>query len=596
MQVGIITIRQLFQQDRRHVVPLYQRPYVWHRELQWEPLWEDLRSVADRLIEGRTVRPHFLGAIVLENVPQRTGEVEVRLVIDGQQRLTTIQILMEAFHDLCGAIGAEKHHRALIKLVRNDDPMSKSKNDVYKVWPTNVDRDHFVRVMELGNPVELRYAYGQAGTKQLGHPILDAYLFFYNAIQEWALEKDSERDERLDALIGAIRDHVRLVVIDVDNEDDAQVIFETLNARGTPLLPSDLVKNHLFHRAEVEGESLDDLYEDYWRDFDEQKDYWRQEIGRGHAKRARVDLFLQNFLTLRIRDEIAVAHLYAAFRDHSHASTAGNARSQLAMLRSYADIYQGFERFKEGSRQAIFFDRLLAMELATAHPFLMELFKRHGTQAAEVVQVLEDMESFLVRRLICQLNTRGYGRFFIDLLSCLDGPTEGLSNRVRSGLQLTEAEIGRWPSDDEFRLAWLESPLYKTMLRSRLRMILEALDAGLKSEYGENLVLKDKLTVEHLLPQQWREHWSLPEEVPEEITRKRDRLVHTMGNLTLLREKLNSSISNGAWVNKLERIRKHSRLNLNAELESYGQEWNESLIQARGDRLFEVALRTWPKP
>jgi hypothetical protein len=266
------------------------------------------------------------------------------------------------------------------------------------------------------------------------------------------------------------------------------------------------------------------------------------------------------------------------------------------MLRRYADIYQGFEQFKEGSRQAIFFDRLVAMELATAHPFLMELFKCHGTQAPEVVRVLEDLESFLVRRLICQLNTRGYGRFFIDLLSTLDGATEGLSDRVRSALLQTEAEIGRWPSDDEFRQAWLESPLYKTMLRSRLRMILEALDAGLKSEYGENLVLKDKLTVEHLMPQQWREHWSLPEDVPEEIPRTRDRLVHTMGNLTLLREKLNSSISNGAWGSKLERIRKHSRLNLNAELESYGQEWNESLILARGDGLFEIAVKTWPKP
>jgi hypothetical protein len=595
MQVGIITIRQLFQQDRRHVVPLYQRPYVWHRELQWEPLWEDLRTVAERLAEGRATRPHFLGAIVLENIPQRTGEVEVRLVIDGQQRLTTIQILMEAFHDFCGTIGADKHHRALVKLVRNDDPMSKAKVDVYKVWPTNVDRDHFVRIMELHNPNELRQAYGRPGTKELGHPILDAYLFFYNVIQDWALEIEGERDQRLDALIDAIRDHVRLVVIDVNNEDDAQVIFETLNARGTPLLPSDLVKNHLFHRAELEGESLDELYDQYWREFDEHKDYWRLEIGRGHAKRARVDLFLQNFLTLRIRDEIAVAHLYATFRDHSRQGTTGNARNQLATLRRYADIYQGFETFKEGSRQALFFDRLNAMELATTHPFLMELFSYHGTNAPEVVKVLEDLESFLVRRLVCQLNTRGYGRFFIDLLSTLDGATEGLRDRVRMVLLQTEAETGRWPSDEEFRQSWMDSPLYKTMLRSRLRMLLEALDAGLKSEYGENLVLKDKLTVEHLMPQQWREHWKLPEGMPEEVPRQRDQLLHTIGNLTLLREKLNSSISNGDWDKKLDRIRKHSRLNLNAELDQYGKVWNEDEIHERGERLFKVALRIWPK-
>ena len=154
----------------------------------------------------------------LKNIPQRTGEVEVRLVIDGQQRLTTIQILIEAFHDFCATISADKHHRALVKLVRNDDPMSKAKVDVYKVWPTNVDRGHFVRIMELHNPNELRQAYGRPGTKELGHPILDAYLFFYSVIQDWAVEKEAERDERLDALIDAIRDHVRLVVIDVSGQ------------------------------------------------------------------------------------------------------------------------------------------------------------------------------------------------------------------------------------------------------------------------------------------------------------------------------------------------------------------------------------------
>lgn len=136
MQVGNITIRQLFHQERRHVVPLYQRPYVWQEEAQWAPLWEDIRSVAERLASTSSPRSHFIGAIVLEYVPQHAGALEIRLVIDGQQRLTTIQLLLEAFYDFTGTIGADLHHRAIERLVRNDDPMSTNPIERYKVWPT----------------------------------------------------------------------------------------------------------------------------------------------------------------------------------------------------------------------------------------------------------------------------------------------------------------------------------------------------------------------------------------------------------------------------------------------------------------------------
>jgi uncharacterized protein with ParB-like and HNH nuclease domain len=96
-----LDIKTVFGQDRRHVVPLFQRPYVWSRKAQWEPLWEDIRIVAERVVTGYPTHAHFLGAIVLEQVPKPTGRVETRLVIDGQQRLITIQILLQAFCDCC---------------------------------------------------------------------------------------------------------------------------------------------------------------------------------------------------------------------------------------------------------------------------------------------------------------------------------------------------------------------------------------------------------------------------------------------------------------------------------------------------------------
>ena len=596
MQVNNITIQQLFHQDRRYVVPLYQRPYVWQQELQWAPLWEDIRSVAERLADNIETRSHFIGAIVLEYVHQAVGTMDIRLVIDGQQRLTTVQLLLEAFYDYCGTIGAEQQHRAIERLVRNDDPMSNDPVERYKVWPTNVDRQHFEKVMEAHSPVELKQMYDRPlHTKRLDQPILDAYLYFYETIANWADEVEGKRDERLRSLLLTIRSHVGLVVIDVGKEDDAQVIFETLNARGTPLLPSDLVKNHLFHLAEQDGENLDLLYKQYWQPFEEGKNYWRQEIGRGHAKRARVDLFLQNFLSLRIRDEVPVSHLYATFRGTTLPQS-GSAKSQLQLLRRYADIFQSFEKFPPDTQLGIFFRRLDALELGTTYPFLMELFAIHGSSSPEVMQVLSMLESFLVRRLVCQLNTRSYGRFFIDLIESLDGPPESLPERIRVALSKTMAETGRWPDDDEFRSAWLSAPLYKTMLRSRLRMLLESLDSELAHDFGERYLLQEKLTIEHLMPQQWRANWPLPDDVTAEVVATRDQLVHTMGNLTLLSKKLNPSLSNGAWPTKIEEISLHSKLNLNRELsQKWPDYWNEIGIRERGIALFEIACSIWPR-
>lgn len=597
MQVGNITIRQLFQQDRRHVVPLYQRPYVWQEETQWVPLWEDIRSVAERLGSQSASRAHFIGAIVLEYVPQHAGALEIRLVIDGQQRLTTIQLLLEAFYDYCGAIGAEQYHRAIERLVRNDDPMNPDPVERFKVWPTNVDRLPFQRVMDARSPLELKAMYDRPlSVKRLGHSILDAYLYFYESIAAWAEEIPESRDQRLNFLIQAIRDHVALVVIDVGREDDAQVIFETLNARGTPLLPSDLVKNHLFHYAEQNGENLDWLYKEYWQPFEEGKHFWREEIGRGHAKRARIDLFLQNYLCLKTRDEVPVGHLYAIFRETSLKPETGNARAQLTELRRYAAIFESIEKYSEQTPLGRFFARLAALELGTTYPFLMELFAMHGQRANEVGQVLTMLESFLVRRLVCQLNTRSYGRFFIDLIETLDGPLESLPSRVRDALLRTTAETGRWPDDEEFLAAWLNAPLYKTMLRSRLRMVLEALDSELATAFGERYLLQEKLTVEHLLPQQWKTHWPLPSEASADTVATRDRLLHTLGNLTLLSKKLNPALSNAAWPVKNAGIYDYGRLYINRQLvNQWPDQWDESTILARGNELFKLAASLWPK-
>jgi hypothetical protein len=594
MDAGTLSVRKIFGQDRRHVVPLFQRPYVWEREKQWEPFWEDIRALAERLACNQEPRPHFLGAIVLDQMPTATGHVETRQVIDGQQRLTTLQIFLEAFCDLCGDQGFEKHHKALLKLTRNDDPMSEDEDEEFKVWPTNTDQAHFRRVMRCASPVELRKQYEVKANAAVGHPIADGYLFFHVALGEWLGVEGEMLEERLDALFNAARDYIRLVVIDLDKEDDAQLIFETLNARGTPLLPSDLVKNFLFHRAQLVGEPVEPLYQGYWRFFDEDPKYWRRELGRGHARRHRIDTYLQHYLTLQTRDEVPVAHLYVVFREFARQN--GSPQKTLATIKQYADVYRSFDCFAPGCREALFFERVAAMDITTAYPFLMQLFAEFGSQQKVLHAVLADVESFLVRRMVCQLNTRGYNRLFLDMLKTLGQDGDATVSAVRQFLLSSAADSNRWPPDAEFKQAWLDYPLYRNLAQRRVRLLLEALERKLRTGKSEKMQLEEKLTIEHLLPQDWRKHWPLPDEAESELAeQERDRSLHTVGNLTLLNGKLNPTVSNGPWDKKRPEILKHSLLRMNHELGEYPA-WDEACIRLRGEKLFELATSIWPRP
>ena len=597
MDAGTLSIRNIFGQDIRYVVPLFQRPYVWDRERQWEPFWDDVRMVAERVERKEPVVAHFFGAMVLEQVSNPTGHLETRWIIDGQQRLTTLQLLMEAFADICEELEKEKLGKALRKLTRNDDPMSTDPDEELKVWPTNSDQDHFRRVMQASGPSDVKESYGRpAGASSVGHQIADAYLYFHAQILEWLQADDAVSDDRFTALYTAIREHVKLVVIDLGGDDDPQMIFETLNARGTPLLPSDLVKNYLFHRAKLENVPLDPLYDQYWRPFDEDANYWRQELGRGHARRARIDLYLQYYLTAKTATEIPVGRLYASFQDYASDGPQDGVQPLLESLNDYASIYRSFDNFDPDTRIGLFFERLSIMGAMTAYPFLLELFARHGDDEKELIRVLEDVESFLLRRMVSQMNTRGYNRLFIELVDRLKDEGGSPTERVRTYLLEGDSENRRWPRDAEFKREWTNQPLYNRLAQARLRMIFEGLERTLHTGMTEKISFNQKLTIEHLMPRSWHEHWPLPGTSSQEEERsQREVLLHTIGNLTLVTDKLNPSLSNGPWPAKREKILKHSALNLNRPLAKL-DEWTEEKIMARSADLFDAARTIWPCP
>jgi uncharacterized protein with ParB-like and HNH nuclease domain len=594
MKVDKLTVGKIFDTTERLEAPLFQRPYVWEQNPNWTPLWESIRVIAEKRLNGQFGRPHFLGAVVLDQLSTPLGRVHVRQIIDGQQRLTTMQVFLAAARDLAIELGQEKYAQAFKRLIDNDVPLSDDPDDKFKVWPTNADRDEFRTVITSSDTVAIRKL--ASGGDCL---IAQAYEYFFDELSAWLLIEDGIHvQERVDALYGALRDELLLIVIDLDEHDDAQEIFETLNALGTPLLTADLVKNYLFRLAERSKEDSSKLYRWHWSEFDKEKGYWRSDIRQGRLKRPRIDAFLHNYLTLQTRQEINAGQLFSAFRDFVGTNNGGAAGRHLALFRSYADIYKSFDSFPEDSAEEMFFYKLDALDISTAHPLLLEVFKRFGDaeHMEDLEQILRDLESYFVRRTVCELTTKNYNKLFVDLIRALAEANGFSPNAIRKFLLVGDAEATRWPDDAEFSKAWVECRMYKKIKRSKLRLILESLDFSLRTPKTEVLKIPRGLTIEHLMPREWERHWPLhpaDDMTIDEASDLRNDVVDTLGNLTLLTKELNPAVSNGPWAKKRTEILKHSALNLNREL---SEEWNESLIKARTEALLNKALLLWKRP
>jgi hypothetical protein len=596
------SLKDIFDAQCRYMVPLYQRPYVWTEQDQWEPLWEDIAALADRYYRADPYRPHFMGAVVLEQLNTATGTLDLRQIIDGQQRLTTLQIVIEAACDVCDAYGAiaANNARDLRRLTRND-PRDGDPDEVFKVWPTNVDREHFQLVMSATCPDEVRQHYDGKSNGDVGFAIANGYLFFYNKISEWlAAAGPDQIKKKLDALQNALYRGLLLVVIDLDEKDDAQMIFETLNARGTPLLASDLVKNYLLHRAEDYGHNLDQLYHQHWLYFDSTP-FWREKAKTGRMLRPQIELFLQYYVTILTRDEVLVTNLFNTFRQYVKKHPEIDPATYMADLHRYGQLYQQFFTYSPEKPEGLFFRRMQALDITTIMPLLLIVFDKLNKPEHEKQRrsILTDLESFLVRRMVCELGTKNYNNLFLEAVKQFtDCDPAQLGSAIRECLKTQTIDISRWPNDEEFLEAWQKIEAYKRFKpQIRLHMILEALELQRRaSNKTEDVSLpKKKLSIEHIMPRGWtEENWPLPAGI-DDAKEARERLIHTLGNLTLVTGSLNSTLSNDPWEKKIVTLNKHSVLLLNADLKSE-KNWDETAIKNRSKDLFKLAKNIWPYP
>lgn len=617
MEAHARNLERIFDSTVSYQIPLFQRPYVWTEEKNWCHLWEDIVNVADRHIAKEICRSHFLGAVVLERNNNATGSIETRQVIDGQQRFTTLQILMVAIRDLCKKHDNSKLHDRFNDLACNQRNKVDLDQEAYKIWPTNSDRPAFEVVHQLGGYSDEQVL--RIDDKIKSSQIFKAYQYFIEVLEVWFAEYD-DVEICLDALWQVVREHLQIVVIDLSTQDEAQVIFETLNARGTQLLPADLIKNFLFRKAEGSEAEVEKLYNEYWLAFD--SDFWREEVSQGRTKRPRIDWFLQNYLSLMLQDDIKVSHLFDSFKAYVHDTEYNydrfnnqffkhpkNTTEHLIALKHFAQLYQRITQPKE-DRLSLFLYRLEAVDTATVYPLLLLATKLWEDNQSELFECLVILESYLIRRMVCGMTTKNYNRYFIDVLKEIYRTKKKNQSPVKSKdvhviLSKSVSDSSRMPDNNELKDCLLNRPLYNRIAQYKIRMILEALDAADQSTKTEMMPIQKNLTIEHILPEKWEKHWPLSksgktaDEIIEQEAR-RNTLKNTIGNLTLVTNSLNPAMSNSAWHIKRPELIKYSKSNLNRYFQQHSEgslnEWDEEKISERSIYLMALFVKVWQAP
>ena len=650
MKAGPVIVGQLLQNRNRYCVPIYQRHYVWNKQKQWEPFWNDIRSKAIERLGGKERRfSHYMGAVVLE---ARGGFSARRVpsyqVVDGQQRLTTFQLFLAAARDYAASIGHKSAEETISTYLLNRDPhlMEEPEIEIFKVWPTQYDREMFMDILNLGGREALRKKYSEhfyKGKKRdqiyeysTSPRLLVGYGYFYERIRH-AVESDDLDDEfietpeiddeenespisgneiprelRLDAIWQSLVEEFKVVEIVLEEGDDAQVIFETLNERGEPLLAADLVRNNIFQRADAAKEKADQLFEKHWKPFEDP--FWSYMEKQGRYKKPRIEFFLSNYISGQIAGEVNLSTLFSEYKAFIKGREFASVAEELQEIGRYGAIYHELVGRSGETMLSRFSLRLFAWDVTTVFPLVMRIWAASDMSEDDKADCLQILLSYIIRRAICGLTTKNYNKSFLSMLNHLE--KHGWSKDNLIGYLLTrKSDIDRFPRDDEFEQRWLSTPVYKTLNPMRVRQILEEIEVKKRGKFHETTTLAPNLTVEHVLPQTWKESWPLAGNVTptaddyyqavfyagneDDSTvgkiAKRNRLLQSFGNLTLLTQPLNGSVSNGAYEGKRTALNDHSLLVLNKEIIQKSA-WDEDAIIERGKALFQFAKQIWQVP
>lgn len=568
MKASETTLRNLLEGGKQFQIPLFQRPYSW-KEDNWEILWNDLISIYTDEVKGS----YFLGPIVTQAELGTAEGITPFVVIDGQQRLTTLSILLAVLRNHLKKSDKQMSEQIqefyLINKYQKDD-------DFYKVLPTQGDRDAYKSIIDgkatKGKTKESLpgqiYAAYKFFDKQLKQPILDDVLLDLGKLKTLVLE----------CLV--------LVNITSGADDNPYLIFESLNNKGEELTQADLVRNYIFMK--LPPKERDEVYNSEWATL---QDRFKAKSGdKPYAEE------LTNAFWFYLRKDGEAVNQKEVYRGiKKRFDSLKNEESVKAELRNiikFADYYKrlNFEEEETNPKLRHWFQRLKRLNFTTCHIFLLNIYHDYEKERLSIDEfeaILRYLESYFVRRLFAGVSTKSLGTVFNNLYREVkqENPNNLVDGLCKVLKKYDKSKV--WPDDDAFRKGIIDNNLYTKSLSDRAKLILESLEASLTKEKVD----PSGLTVEHIMPQTLTKEWKTM--LGTNYASIHKKWLHTLGNLTLTG--YNPELSNNPFREKLVLLS-----NSNVTLNHYFQKtkvdtWNEEAIKTRANYLADIAIKVWPR-
>lgn len=543
---------------KQFTIPIYQRTYSWTRE-QCEQLWNDIvQATTYAHTEG-----HFIGSIVY--VQQGTtliAGIPQYVVIDGQQRLTTLSLLLVAL-----AL-AVQDARAPQDISREEIYASYLVNTYgkgeqhYKLLLTQSDKEALIEIID--HP-------GHISSEKVSHRLSENFLFFVERIHQGTID--------LHTLYEGIS---RLIIVEImlGRDDNPQLIFESLNSTGMDLSQADLIRNYVL--MGLDNEEQTKLYKDYWLPMERAFRY-----AEGTEQ---FDRFMRDYLTVKQGSIPNIDRVYASFKAYHRSQTGMSIHDIVADIDCYSHYFLKVALLQEEDEdiwKAL--NDINTLKVDVAYPFLLEVYDDYvhkHLSKKNLLVILRLVESYVFRRLICGIPTNGLNKVFVTLAKEID--KEHYLESVQAAF-LAKTRSGRFPRDEEFRAAFMVKDVYNLRIRKYLLVRLE--------NYGDKeLVNIDACTIEHIMPQNSQLSAAWQVELGPNWQEIQKSYLHTIGNLTLTG--YNSELGDRPFSEKRELMKggfATTPIRLSRILAKLDH-WNKEEIERRAQELAEIAVKAWPTP
>lgn len=578
-------------------IPFFQRGYVWNIE-NWEDILTDLFDIE---------RGHFLGSLILKQIEKQTGKPKEVLVIDGQQRLTTLSVLIRALYNSFDD-DTQKNCETSLKNYLFFKKNQTDKDYYVKIEHSKIDRKYYQKVIKNEITEEefkaIEVENQETKTISKSNKILQCFKYFSEKLQEIDIENRLDLFNRL-----LDQENKILVIIDLSEKEDEQAIFDTINSAGVRLSSADIIKNALFQKALelFNASEVENMYSEHWQNvFSIDEDvinFWDTPRATGRLMRDNIEILLHSISVIKgffDPDKHTLSDLSNLYKDYISNVNKDDLKSFIEEISKYAKLFKekilvfnGSTLFSYQDNYSRLFHVLSICEISTFHPYILSLFYKYDKNEPKLIEELHKLESFIIRRMITKSETKSYNKIckeFIKDNSAINIKiAEQTANDIQKGLMTITNK------NATLLLFWIE--LYRRTNDNK-QSIKE---------------LKYNYSLEHIMPQKWEEYWNAIDVVDENLNvildkdmakKERYSKIYSIGNMTLLNSSLNTSIRNYEFSRKIEGegrkrgIRHYADLGITRfdildKYDAGDRTWNEQKINERTSQLAKDILTIW---